>query len=79
MYTVYIDDIGEVVLHLKATYINGSNIYILGHDTDHNRIMFIMDKICYPADQPYDCGYCHIISYIKNNIKTQCNIYKALC
>lgn len=78
LYALYIRPLGEVILHLDSISIDGFKIFITGYDNDHNRIDFTMDKMAYLEDSPCDCGYCHIVSYVKNGITTPCNIYRAL-
>lgn len=78
MYTMYITGIGEVLMHATSLHTIGSKTYILGYDSNRNRIRFTVDRIFVPKDQPNDCGYCHITSYTQGNTITQCNIYKAL-
>lgn len=78
MYTLYLQPIGEVVLHFDTLRISGKNIYISGYDDDRNRVDFVMDNIQYPDELPYDCGYCHISSYTMHGVIVPCNEYKAL-
>lgn len=78
MYTLHIPTVGKVVLHFATIRIHGFNIYISGFDEDHNRIDLTLDKICYPEDSPYDCGYCHIISYTMHGKTVPCNTYKSI-
>lgn len=78
MYTMYLAGIGEVSLRPSTLHTIGSKTYMLGYDSDNNRIRFTVDRVYVPKDQPNDCGYCHIISYTQGNTVTQCNIYKAL-
>ena len=79
MYTLYLSPLGEVVLHFATIQISGFYVYISGYDEDRNRIDFVMDKLQYPDDSPYDCGYCHIISYAMQGVTTPCNIYRSIC
>ena len=78
MYTLYLQPLGEVTIHLDTIRISGYFIYIIGYDDDHNPIEFIMDKLCYLEDCPYDYGYCHIVSYVKHGIKTFCDKYMSI-
>jgi len=79
MYTLYLSPLGEVILHFDTLRISGFNIQISGYDEDHNRIDFMMDKLSYPDDRPYGCGYCHILSYSIQDEVTPCDIYRSLC
>lgn len=78
MYTLHLSPLGEITLSLDTIRISGYFVYITGYDDNHNRIEFVTDKFCYLEDDPYDYGYCHIVAYIKNGIKTKCDIYRAL-
>ena len=79
MYILHLSPLGRIILRLNTIRISGFEIHISGYDEDRNRIDFTMSKICYPEDSPYDCGYCHIVSYVKDGILTPCNIYRSLC
>lgn len=78
IYTLFMQPLGEVHLHLDSTIIDGFNIFITGYDDDHNRIDFTMDRLCYLEDSPCDYGYCHIVSYVKGGVFATCNVYKPL-
>lgn len=78
MHTMYIPSIGEVTLHLNTIYVERALLYITGYDCKHNRIKFAMDKFRCLDDYPCDCGYCHVVSYTKDGVTTQCNFYKSL-
>lgn len=78
MYTLYIPSIGEVILHFATIYITGFKIYISGYDEDHNRIDLTLDKLVYPEDSPFGCGYCHIISYATQGATIPCNYYRSI-
>ncbi len=78
MYTLHIPTVGEVVLHFATIRIDGFKIYISGYDEDHNRLDFILDKLAYPEDSPYGCGYCHIISYTMHGKTMPCDKYHSI-
>lgn len=78
MYTLHIPTVGEVVLHFATIRISGFKIYISGYDEDHNRLDFILDKLIYPDESPYDCGYCHILSYTMHDKTVQYNKYHSI-
>lgn len=78
MYTMYLQPLGEITLDLSTIRISGFFIYVTGQDDHHNTIEFTMDKLCYLEDDPYDYGYCHIVAYVKQSIKTFCDIFKSL-
>lgn len=78
MYTVYLPIVGEVILHLATIHISGFNIYIAGYDEEHNRIDITMDKIVYPVNKLYDCGWCHILSYTMHGKTVLCNFYRSI-
>lgn len=78
MYTMHLSPFGEIILHLNTIHILGFNIYISGYDSNHNRIDFIMRKICYPEDSPFGWGYCHIVSYADNGTTTECDTYQSI-
>ena len=75
MYLLDIYPLGRIRLYIDSIVVCGSNIYILGYDDDRNNISFTLDKIGHPNEFPNGTGYCHIVSYTKNNISTQCNKY----
>ena len=79
MYTLYLLPIGEIILRFATIRMSGFYIYISGYDEDRNRVDFVMDKLCYPDDSPYGCGYCHILSYTTQGKVVPCNIYRSLC
>ena len=78
MYTLYIPVIGEVILRLATIRFSGYNIYISGHDEEHNRIDFVFDKIKYPDDHHKEFGYCHILSYTMRGQTVPCNYYRSI-
>ena len=78
MYTLYLRQLGEVTLCLDTIRKSRHFVFVTGYDDGGNCIEFIMDKFCALRDSPYDYGYCHIRSYVKNGICTKCNIYRAL-
>ena len=78
MYTVYIPKVGEVTLRLSTIHISGFNIRMSGYDEEHNLIDVLMDKIVYPVNKFYDCGWCHILSYTMHGQTVPCNIYRSI-
>ena len=78
LYTVHIRPLGEVTLCLDTITISGFYIFIVGYNDNKDRINFTLDRLCYLEDSPYDYGYCHIVSYSKDGVSTQCNVYKPL-
>lgn len=78
MHTLYIRPIGEITLHLDSMYVQGIYLYISGYDTRNNCILFAMNKFSCLDDYLTGYGYCNIAFYIKNNIKTPCNLYVSL-
>ena len=78
VYKLYFASFNIITLHFSTMRISGRKTYITGYDDNNERIDFIMDRFQHPDDEPYDYGYCHIISYVKNGVSTPCNIYGAL-
>lgn len=78
MYTLHIPTVGEVILYFATIRISGLHIYISGYDEDHNRLDLTLDKLVYPEDSPYDCGYCHILSYTMHGKVVPCNTYNSI-
>ena len=78
MYTMYLQPLGEITLDLSTIRISGFFIYVDGYDDKHNGIKFTLNKLCYLENDPYDYGYCHIISYTNGNKTTFCDIFLSL-
>lgn len=78
MYTIYLAGIGEVSIPAKSVRHIGRKVYLVGRDRKHKPINLTVDKICMPGNQPGDCGYCHITTYVYGNTVTRCDIYQAL-
>ena len=78
LYTIYPVELGRVLLHMDTVQFSGFLTKVVGYDDDRNPIYFEMDKVCYLDDYIVDYGYCHIVSYTKFGVRTECDIYQSL-
>ena len=77
-YTLYLHPFGEVTINLDTVDIHRHLVFVVGYDSNHNRVRLMIDKLCRLNDYPCDYGYCHIVSYTAYGITTPCNIYASL-
>lgn len=79
LYVINTAELGRVILHMSTMSFHDIYIHVIGYDDDDNQIRFVLDKICYLDDYfSSDYGYCHIVSYLKDGVCTECNMYQSL-
>lgn len=78
VYTINTKELGRIILHEDTIVRRGRIIYMLGYDDKHTPIRFVIDKMCHTNDYVLDYGYCHIVSYTKDGVCTECNMYQSL-
>jgi hypothetical protein len=78
MYTIYLAGVGEVSIPVNSILVIRSKTYLIGHDCNNRYVNIVADKVSIPRNQPGECGYCHIVSYVHGDTVVNCDLYQAI-
>lgn len=78
MYTMYLQPLGELTLHLDTMHVKGALIHVTAQDQHHNAINIALSKLICPDDSPYGFGYCRVASYEYGDLVIHCDELKLL-